>query len=147
MIKKRNDRHDAIRDIVRNDRVRTQRALVDELKARGFVCTQATISRDITEMGLRKLPEGIYVLAEDLHLQRMVSDLVLDIRRSGNLVLIKASTGSAAAVAAALDAAELSGVMGSIAGDDTILCIGDDEPSAIEFEAALNRLRIDSNER
>lgn len=146
-MKKRNDRHDAIRDIVRNDRVRTQRALVDELKSRGFVCTQATVSRDITEMGLRKLPEGIYVLAEDLHLQRMVSDLVLDIRRSGNLVLVKASTGSAAAVAAALDAAELSGVMGSIAGDDTILCIGDDEPSAIEFEAALNRLRIDSNER
>ena len=40
------------------------------------MCTQATVSRDITEMGLKKLPEGVYVLAEDLHLQRMVTDLV-----------------------------------------------------------------------
>lgn len=141
-MKKRNDRHDAIRDIVRNEHVKTQRALVDALKARGYVCTQATISRDITEMGLRKLSEGVYVLAEDLHLQRMVADLVIDVRRSQNLVLVKASTGSAAAVAAALDAADLPGVLGSIAGDDTILVIGNDEEQAITFEAAINKLRF-----
>jgi len=139
-MKKRNDRHDAIRDIVRNNRIRTQRDLVDQLKSRGYLCTQATVSRDITEMGLRKLPEGIYVLGEDLHLQRMVSDLVLEIRRSGNLVLVKAGPGSASAVGAAIDDAELPGIMGSIAGDDTILCIGTDEEQAAGFEAALKRL-------
>ena len=79
MAKKRNGRQDAIRDIVRNKDVRTQRVLVDELRAMGFDCTQATVSRDIADMGLRKLPEGIYVLAEDLHLQRMVSELVLTV--------------------------------------------------------------------
>ena len=63
MAKKRNGRQDAIRDIVRNKDVRTQRMLVDELKACGFDCTQATVSRDIADMGLRKLPEGVYVLA------------------------------------------------------------------------------------
>ena len=64
MAKKRNGRQDAIRDIVRNKDVRTQCVLVDELRAMGFDCTQATVSRDIADMGLRKLPEGIYVLAE-----------------------------------------------------------------------------------
>ncbi|MDD6602607.1 MAG: ArgR family transcriptional regulator, partial [Parafannyhessea umbonata] len=63
MVKRRNNRQDAIRDIVRGKSIRTQRALVDELQAIGFNCTQATVSRDIADMGLRKLSEGIYVLA------------------------------------------------------------------------------------
>ena len=93
MAKKRNGRQDAIRDIVRNKDVRTQRVLVDELRAMGFDCTQATVSRDIADMGLRKLPEGIYVLAEDLHLQRMVSELVTGVLRTDNLVMIAARYG------------------------------------------------------
>ena len=96
MAKKRNGRQDAIRDIVRNEDVRTQRMLVEELRARGFDCTQATVSRDIADMGLRKLPEGVYVLAEDLHLQRMVSELVTGVNRAENLVLVKAQPGSPA---------------------------------------------------
>ncbi|MBI5230915.1 MAG: ArgR family transcriptional regulator [Coriobacteriales bacterium] len=123
MARKRIERQEAIRRIVRSERVKTQRALVDSLRAQGFVCTQATVSRDITEMGLRKLPEGVYVLAEDQHLQRMVADLVVDAVRSDNLVLIKTSTGTAPGVAAALDAAELDGILGSVSGDDTILVI------------------------
>ena len=123
MAKKRNGRQDAIRDIVRNKDVRTQRVLVDELRAMGFDCTQATVSRDIADMGLRKLPEGIYVLAEDLHLQRMVSELVTGVLRTDNLVMIKAQPGSASGIAAAVDAAELPDVLGSLAGNDTILVI------------------------
>jgi transcriptional regulator of arginine metabolism len=122
-MRKRLKRQDAVRRIVRNERVKTQRALVDLLKSQGYECTQATISRDITEMGLRKLPEGVYVLAQDLHLQRMVVDLVTDVKRSENLVLVKASTGTAPGVAAALDAADIDGILGSVAGDDTILVI------------------------
>ena len=60
-------------------------------KRHGFDCTQATVSRDIADMGLRKLPEGVYVLAEDLHLQRMISELVTSVVRADNLVLVKAS--------------------------------------------------------
>ncbi len=140
MAKKRNGRQDAIRDIVRNKDVRTQRALVDELRAMGFDCTQATVSRDIADMGLRKLPEGIYVLAEDLHLQRMVSELVTGVLRTDNLVMIKAQPGTASGIAAAVDAAELPDVLGSLAGNDTILVIAQTAEDGERLEALINKL-------
>ena len=140
MAKKRNGRQDAIRDIVRNKDVRTQRVLVDELRAMGFDCTQATVSRDIADMGLRKLPEGIYVLAEDLHLQRMVSELVTGVLRTDNLVMIKAQPGTASGFAAAADAAELPGVLGSLAGNDTILVIAQTAEDGERLEALINKL-------
>lgn len=141
MAKKRNGRQDAIRDIVRNKDVRTQRVLVDELRAMGFDCTQATVSRDIADMGLRKLPEGIYVLAEDLHLQRMVSELVTGVLRTDNLVMIKAQPGTASGIAAAVDAAELPDVLGSLAGNDTILVIAQTAEDGERLEALINKLR------
>ncbi len=140
MAKKRNGRQDAIRDIVRNKDVRTQRVLVDELRAMGFDCTQATVSRDIAGMGLRKLPEGIYVLAEDLHLQRMVSELVTGVLRTDNLVMIKAQPGTASGIAAAVDAAELPDVLGSLAGNDTILVIAQTAEDGERLEALINKL-------
>lgn len=140
MAKKRNGRQDAIRDIVRNKDVRTQRVLVDELRAMGFDCTQATVSRDIADMGLRKLPEGIYVLAEDLHLQRMVSELVTGVLRTDNLLMIKAQPGTASGIAAAVDAAELPDVLGSLAGNDTILVIAQTAEDGERLEALINKL-------
>lgn len=140
MAKKRYGRQDAIRDIVRNKDVRTQRVLVDELRAMGFDCTQATVSRDIADMGLRKLPEGIYVLAEDLHLQRMVSELVTGVLRTDNLVMIKAQPGTASGIAAAVDAAELPDVLGSLAGNDTILVIAQTAEDGERLEALINKL-------
>lgn len=142
MAKKRNGRQDAIRDIVRNKDVRTQRVLVDELRAMGFDCTQATVSRDIADMGLRKLPEGIYVLAEDLHLQRMVSELVTGVLRTDNLVMIKAQPGTASGIAAAVDAAELPDVLGSLAGNDTILVIAQTAEDGERLEALINKLML-----
>lgn len=140
MAKKRNGRQDAIRDIVRNKDVRTQRVLVDELRAMGFDCTQATVSRDIADMGLRKLPEGIYVLAEDLHLQRMVSELVTGVLRTDNLVMIKAQPGTASGIAAAVDSAELPDVLGSLAGNDTFLVIAQTAEDGERLEALINKL-------
>lgn len=140
MAKKRNGRQDAIRDIVRNKDVRTQRVLVDELRAMGFDCTQATVSRDIADMGLRKLPEGFYVLAEDLHLQRMVSELVTGVLHTDNLVMIKAQPGTASGIAAAVDAAELPDVLGSLAGNDTILVIAQTAEDGERLEALINKL-------
>lgn len=145
MAKKRNGRQDAIRDIVRNKDVRTQRVLVDELRAMGFDCTQATVSRDIADMGLRKLPEGIYVLAEDLHLQRMVSELVTGVLRTDNLVMIKAQPGTASGIAAAVDAAELPDVLGSLAGNDTILVIAQTAEDGERLEALINKLSNSRN--
>lgn len=140
MAKKRNGRQDAIREIVRNKNVRTQRMLVDELKTFGFDCTQATVSRDIADMGLRKLPEGLYVLAEDLHLQRMVSELVVEVVRTGNLVLVKAQPGTASGIAAAIDAAELPAVLGSLAGNDTILVVARTDEDGERFETLISKL-------
>lgn len=140
MAKKRNGRQDAIREIVRNKNVRTQRMLVDELKTFGFDCTQATVSRDIADMGLRKLPEGVYMLAEDLHLQRMVSELVVEVVRTGNLVLVKAQPGTASGIAAAIDAAELPAVLGSLAGNDTILVVARTDEDGERFETLISKL-------
>lgn len=141
MAKKRNGRQDAIREIVRTADVRTQRMLVDELKACGFDCTQATVSRDIADMGLHKLPEGMYVLAEDLHLQRMVSELVIGVQRTENLVIIKAQPGTALGIAAAIDAAELPDVLGSLAGNDTILVITRTASDGEQFGLMIGKLR------
>jgi transcriptional regulator of arginine metabolism len=140
-MRKRRQRQDVIRAIVREERIRTQRDLVDRLKERDYVCTQATVSRDITEMGLRKLPEGVYVLAEDLHLQRMIVELVTGVVHTNNLVLIKASPGTAPGVAAAMDAADLEGILGSIAGDDTILVITVDEDAAQRLQDQISKFR------
>ena len=141
MAKKRNGRQDAIREIVRNRDVRTQRMLVDALKAAGYDCTQATVSRDIADMGLRKLPEGVYVLAEDQHLQRMVSELVCDVNRADNLVRVKAQPGTASGIAAAIDAAELPDVLGSLAGNDTILVITQTAADGERLEQMIDKLR------
>lgn len=141
VVKRRNSRQDTIREIVRGKSIRTQRALVQELENAGYTCTQATVSRDIADMGLRKLPEGIYVLAEDLHLHRMVSELVQSVARVNNQVLIKAQPGTAPGIAAAIDAADLPDVVGSLAGNDTILVVTQDDKTGQEFEALINKLK------
>ncbi len=141
MVKRRNNRQDAIRDVVRGQSIRTQKALVDQLQALGFNCTQATVSRDIADMGLRKLQEGIYVLAEDLHLQRMVSEFVTNIDQAGNLIVIHSQPGTAPGVAAAVDAASLPEIKGSVAGNDTVLVVADDMEVAEDFVSLINKLR------
>lgn len=139
-MKNRNKRQEQIRELVRTKPIKTQHMLAEELKALGFVCTQATISRDIADLQLKKNSSGYYVLAEDLHLKRMVIDLVEEICHTGNLVLIKAAPGTAPGVAAALDDAGLTKVMGSVAGDDTVLVICESETLALEFIADINQM-------
>jgi transcriptional regulator of arginine metabolism len=140
-MKKRLERQDVIRRVVRRERIRTQRDLVERLRAQGFVCTQATVSRDITEMGLKKLSEGVYVLAEDLHLQRMISELVTKVVQADAMVIVKASPGTAPGVAAALDGAGLEEVLGSIAGDDTILVITRSAADAAAIMDTIDKYR------
>ena len=140
-MRKRTQRQDAIRTIVRRERIRTQRDLVEHLKEAGFSCTQATVSRDIADMGLRKLPGGVYVLAEDIHLQRMIAELVEDVVRSQQLVLVKTTAGGGQGVAAALDAASIDKILGSIAGDDTILIVTADETAAQAIVKGLDKFR------
>ena len=117
---KRAVRHDVIREIIRRGNIKTQRDLVEQLRSEGYDCTQATVSRDIGGMGLAKSRDGYYVLPEDLRLQRMVGELVETIEIVNNFLVIRTPPGIASGVAVALDAAQLKGVAGTLAGDDSI---------------------------
>lgn len=144
-MKQRNVRQELIRAIIRSQRIKTQKELVDALNAKDHRCTQATVSREISELGLRKLPEGVYVLPEDLHLQRMVHDLVIELNFVNNMVIIKAQTGTAPGVAAALDGAGLTGILGSVSGDDTILVITQSDSVASALHYKLETFRGNFN--
>ena len=139
-VKHRNARQDVIRELVRRESVRTQRDLVNMLRNRGFNCTQATVSRDTAEMDLQKLPEGAYVLSEDMYLQKMLSEFVVSIRSAENLIIIHCHPATASAVAFALDEVQLEHVMGTVAGDDTILLVVDRTENASEVARILVQL-------
>lgn len=140
-MRKRQQRHDVIRAIIRDKSIRTQRDLADQLQSEGYDCTQATISRDIVDMGLVKSREGCYVLPEEMRLQRMVSELVEEVHAAGNLVVVKTFSGGAAGVSAALDRAHLKGALGTVAGDNTIFLATETPEAALEAEQAIDRLR------
>ena len=137
-MRKRQQRHDIIRDIIREHNVKTQRDLADQLQAAGYDCTQA---RDIMDMGLVKSREGYYVLPEEMRLQRMVSELVEEVHVAGNLIVVKTFSGGAAGVSAALDKASLRGALGTVAGDNTIMIAAESPEAALEVERAIDRLR------
>ena len=140
-MKKRELRHNAIREIIRTHEVRTQRDLADLLLKVGFECTQATVSRDIVDLGLVKTAHGGYALPEELRLQRLVGEVVRDVRAAGNLVVIHTFGGEASALCVAIDAASWEGVLGSIAGDDTIFLAVDSVEHAKIIEETIDRLR------
>ena len=140
-MKKRTQRHDVIREIVRESSIRTQRDLAEKLQEAGYDCTQATISRDIAEMGLLKSADGVYVLQEDMRLQRMVAELVEDLVAASNLIVIHTFPGAAAGVAGAIDFAEIPGALGTVAGDNTIMLACASSEDATTIEGLLNGMR------
>jgi transcriptional regulator of arginine metabolism len=137
-------RQRAIRDLVEQRQLRTQQELAAALRERGFRTTQATISRDVAELGLIKVSrEGTQAYALRLveaetsgedRLRKLLADLPIEIRVAGLLLVVKTLPGSAHAIAAALDRARWPEVAGSIAGDDTVFV-------AVPDRAALQRLR------
>ena len=123
-----------IRELIDELIMETQEQLVEELKSQGFEVTQATVSRDIKELGLVKVPAGIntfkYALPHRLsvgnafeRLQRMFEDTVNAVDFSENLILIRTMPGTAQAVASLLDNVGWKEIIGTVAGDDTILLI------------------------
>jgi transcriptional regulator of arginine metabolism len=139
-------RQRAIRDLVEQRPIRTQQELAAALRDRGFRATQATISRDVAELGLGKgSREGraAYVLPPRLRdaevsgedrLRRLLVDVPAEFRIADLILVIKTLPGSAHAVAAALDRTRWPEIIGSIAGDDTVFVATGDKPS-------LRRLR------
>lgn len=139
-------RQRAIRDLVEQRPIRTQQELAAALRERGFRATQATISRDVAELGLRKAQrEGraAYVLPPRLRdaevsgedrLRRLLVDAPVEFRVADLLLIVKTLPGSAHAVAAALDRTQWPEIAGSIAGDDTVFV-------AVPDRGALQRVR------
>ena len=115
--------------------VPNQAALVDLLAAEGVAATQATVSRDLEELGAIKvrMPGGetAYAipalpkeqLAPEDHLRRVFGDWVVEVAHSDNLVVVRTPPGSAHVVASALDRSGMPGALGTVAGDDTILVV------------------------
>lgn len=136
---KREERLSAIRRIVRNVEVRTQAELGRLVNEAGFDCTQATISRDIADLGLEKRGRGRgYALPEEAQFERMVKSAAC----AGNLVVVKTLEGGAQALALILDNAELEDILGTVAGDDTILMVAQ-TPEVAQATAAY----LDSHKR
>jgi transcriptional regulator of arginine metabolism len=119
-------RRRAIRRLIQDNPVRNQAQLVDDLNREGFSVTQATISRDLGAMGVRKRGDRYSFRRspmDDRDLARTIADYVESISSSANLVVMKTPPGAAQVVAAAIDAHELEGVLGTVAGDDTLVVV------------------------
>jgi transcriptional regulator of arginine metabolism len=130
-------RQRAILELLHRGPVESQEELQGFLARRGFEAGQATLSRDIRELGLVKTPDGYAaargaVITEPVlpSVSRLVREFVVDVRLAQNQLVLKTSIGSAQPVAAALDSEDWPEVVGTIAGDDTILVISPDNKTA-----------------
>src|SRR5271154_5666759 len=140
-------RHKAILDLLDDGPVESQDFLQQRLERKGMEVGQATLSRDIHELKLVKGPDGYRragenfgaesVLPSVMHLARQ---FVIEIRQAQNLLVIKTTVGSAQPVAAALDASHWPEVVGTIAGDDTVLVIATDKKRAQALAARIREL-------
>jgi transcriptional regulator of arginine metabolism len=145
-------RQQAIRDLLEQHAVRTQHELAATLRERGFRATQATVSRDVAELGLVKVSRsGIQAyalpprvdemeLSGEERLGKLVHDLPVEVRQAGLLLVVRTIPGSAHAIAAALDRVHWSEVVGSIAGDDTLFIAFADRTSLQRVRKRLLRL-------
>lgn len=123
----------AIMDIISNQRIATQEELCEALRKNGFDVTQATVSRDIKELHLVKVPDQYgysYALPEktalkgsEERMKRVFQDSVISLDYSGNIVVIKTMPGAAQSVASLIDTWGQSNILGSVAGDDTIFVV------------------------
>ncbi len=140
-------RQRAILELLHRGPVESQEELQGFLARRGFEAGQATLSRDIRELGLIKTPDG-YAASRGAtasepvlpSVSRLVREFVVDVRLAQNLLVLKTSVGSAQPVAAALDSEDWPEVVGTIAGDDTILVISPDNKTAQQLVRRIHEM-------
>jgi transcriptional regulator of arginine metabolism len=128
-------RQHRIEQLIEQNSVTSQGQLVELLAKSGVDATQATVSRDLEEIGAVKVRaaggEPLYAVPElpkdrvapEEHLRRVLGDWVVDVESSSNLVVVRTPPGSAHVVASALDRASLKEILGTVAGDDTIIVV------------------------
>ena len=132
-----------ILNIIQSVDVETQEQLLDELKARGFSATQATISRDIKELRLVKdyaSSERKGLADSDARLRNIFKEGVTSVDRAQNIVVVRTMPGLASAACSALDSMEIPGMVGSLAGDDTGILIMRDNDAAERFNQEVHKL-------
>jgi transcriptional regulator of arginine metabolism len=135
-------RQGQILKLIRSKRILTQEELAEELKETyGIKTTQVTLSRDIRELGLLKTPEGYRQLAAATatgpDLPTVAAEFLQDARVAQNLLVLRTSPGNANALAVALDKQEWPEVVGTLAGDDTILIVAPDAATAAKLRQKL----------
>ena len=136
-------RHGQILNLIRTKSIHTQDELAQELNKLGVAATQVTLSRDIRELRLAKTPDGYReILSEETgpQLAQLATEFLHDVRAAQNLVVLKTSPGHANSVAVALDAEKWPEIVGTIAGDDTILVIAPDNSTAESVRKKLMQL-------
>ena len=135
-------------ELLANGLAATQEEIVDRLAADGFAATQATISRDLDDVGaVRSHENGRTVYALPARNgppsgfgKRMIAELVRSVDSSLNLVVVKTFPGMAPTVGAVLDQAGIGGVLGTVAGDDTVLVIADEKTTGKRVAARIAEL-------
>ena len=168
IVRSKRDRQRAIRELVEREAIGSQGDLVDRLNAQGFAVTQATVSRDIAELGLVKVPRSVghaYVATEALvpslaaagesgpagartneRLRRILLDIPVTIGRSGLTLVITGSPGTASVIAQAIDESSLTEQVGTLAGDNTLLVLFADEPRLLAWLDRFDRIRTSAQE-
>ena len=147
-------------ELITRHAVHSQTELLAMLEAEGINSTQATLSRDLDELGAVKLrgADGgvpVYVIPDDgspvrgieggtTRLARLLGELLVSTDASGNLVVLRTPPGAAHYLASAIDRAALHDVVGTIAGDDTLLVVAREPRTGAELAARLNNLRTES---
>jgi len=150
----KNLRHALIKEIIAQEVIETQEDLADALRAQDIQVTQATVSRDIKELMLIKVPigDGRYRYAAPLkenviftrdRVKRLFMDTVTSVDMSENIVVVKTLPGSANTVAAALDHANWEEIIGTVAGDDNIIVVVKPKEAAPKVTARIADLMSD----
>ena len=147
----KNDRQSMILEIISQENIETQEQLLVRLQERGITSTQATISRDIKQMHLIKEPvgHGVYKYAVSGNrtrlnfaekLRTIFRESITSIDSAQNIVVIKTMPGLASAAASAVDAMNMSVVVGTLAGDDTVFLVMRDNNAAAAFCGEIKNL-------
>ena len=149
------ERQEKILELISTRQIGTQEELTEELERAGFVATQATVSRDIREMKLTKvaMSDGKQRYVAYRETPQNLSEKYIRIFRDGflsmdnaqNILVIKTVSGMAMAVAAALDHMEFQEIVGSIAGDDTIMCAVRSSEDTVKVMDKINRIVSERN--
>ena len=142
-------RQKTILEVLHRGPIESQEELQGVLAKRGFDVGQATLSRDIRELGLVKTydgymaPSGVAVPEPMLpSVSRLVREFVVEVRLAQNLLVLKTSVGSAQPVAASIDAENWPEVVGTLAGDDTILVISPDNKTAKQLARRIEGMQV-----